>query len=238
MHRDKGQNPALIHLHGLTRRQIIRNDNGWLHAVPVKLLFAAQVPDQAIGDILHICGSCLHVLIIHARKHLGKIVAGHCHGILGVHLLVLNHGLNGFLIVIVLEHHLMDLKNSRIDLADLLQGFLIKPAELLKRKFLCGFQAFQFFLRLRDMRSLDETVLLLQNIDRTDCRAFIHGLSSILFHVPLFFRSSLRESGQSALLKIPLNSQAPAFTWNQRFSWKNFSSASAAASSSGPSACT
>ena len=189
MYRDKGQNLALIHLHGLTRRQIIRNDNGWLHAVPVKLLLAAQIPDQAIGDILHIRGSCLHVLIIHACKHLGEIIAGHSHSILCVHLLVLNHGLNGFLIVIVLEHHLMNLKNSRIHLADLLQSFLIKPAELLERKFLCGFQAFQFFLRLRDMRSLDETVLLLQNIDRTDCRAFIHGLSSKLFHVPLFFRS-------------------------------------------------
>ena len=65
---DERKDLTLIHLHRFTRCQAIRHDDGRFHMRPVELLLTTQIPDQSIRDILHIRGTCLHVLIIHNRE--------------------------------------------------------------------------------------------------------------------------------------------------------------------------
>ena len=125
MYCDKGQNLTLIHLYRLTGSQIICHNDRWLHGTPVNLLLPGQIADEPVGDIPDIRRAGLHIFIIHVGEHLCKIITGHCHRILCIHFFVLNHAVNGILIIVILEHHLMHLENGCIDFSDLLQGLLV-----------------------------------------------------------------------------------------------------------------
>ena len=218
MHGDERENLTLIHLHCFTRCQIIRHDDGRCHMRPVELVLAAQIPDQTIRDILHIRGTRLHIFIIHVCEDLREVVTSDRHRILRIDLLRLDHRVDRVLVVLILEHHLMHLEDLGIHLADLLERLLIKRAELGLCLRLRRLEALELCRDILDVLTLHDIIFLLQNIDRTDRRSLINGLSDVLFHFlssPVLYRSL-----------------------NYRFSWKNFSIASNAASSSGPSTCT
>ena len=130
MNGNKGQNFVLVHLDRFTRCQIICNNNGRFELTPVHLSLSGKVTDQPVRDILHIRGTCLHVLIIHIGKHFRKIITGNRYRILCIHFFIPDQIVYGILIIIVLKHHLMNLKDCRIDLSDLPHGLLIQLTKL------------------------------------------------------------------------------------------------------------
>ena len=73
----------------------------------------------------------LHVGIVHGGEHLGKLLGGVGDGGLGVHLLVGDAVLDGFLVVQVLGHHLVGLKQHGGFVASLGAGLLGQLAQLL-----------------------------------------------------------------------------------------------------------
>ena len=99
---DERKDLTLIHLHRFTRCQVIRHDDGRFHMRPVELLLTTQIPDQTIRDILHIRGTCLHVLIIHIREDLGEVISGDRHRVLSIELLRLDHRVDRILVVLIL----------------------------------------------------------------------------------------------------------------------------------------
>ena len=179
---DEREDLTLIHLHRFTRCQVIRHDDGRFHMRPVELLLTTQVPDQTIRDILHIRRTRLHVLIIHIREDLGEVITGDCHRVLRIDLLRLDHRVDRILVILILEHHLMHLEDLRVYLTDLLERLLIERAELGLRLRLRCLETLELCRDILDMLALYDAITLLQNIDRTDRRSLIDGLSDVFFH--------------------------------------------------------
>ena len=118
--------PALIHLYRLAWRKIL-SDHNLLILLTVKLLlFFKKHRDQALGNIPHICGPCLHIVIIHLLKHDGKIVRCNSHCILCIDLLGPDHIFDRLLIILILQHHLMYVKNRCAGLSNFLKCLIIE----------------------------------------------------------------------------------------------------------------
>ena len=90
-----------------------------------------QDAEDALADVLDVGGAGLHVGIVHGGEHLGKLLGGVGDGGLGVHLLVGDAVLDGFLVVQVFGHHLVGLKQHGGFVAGLGAGLLGQLAQLL-----------------------------------------------------------------------------------------------------------
>ena len=113
MYCDKGRDLTLIHLYRLTGivRSSCHNDR-WLHGTPVNLL----LPDRlrtALEISLTSAGGPPVLFIIHVGEHLCKYHRS-LPPILCIHFFVLNHAVNGILIIVILEHHLDDLEMAAL----------------------------------------------------------------------------------------------------------------------------
>ena len=125
MDRDKCQDLALIHLNRLAWTQVIRNDDGRLHGAEIHILLPGQVTYQAVGNILDIRRPGLHVIIIHIGEHFREVITDHCYGIFCVDLLRADHAADRIPVIVVLQHHLMNLENSGACFAHLNHGFIV-----------------------------------------------------------------------------------------------------------------
>lgn len=104
---------------------------------------AAEDGQDSLGDILYVRSSLLHVRVVHGREHHGKVVAGGGHRVLRVDLLGLNHIVDGIQVIQIIQHHLMDLKDSGAGLSHFLDRLGVESFQLLN----C--------LRFRVLKSLD-----------------------------------------------------------------------------------
>ena len=80
---DKAQQLALVELYGLGRSQILSDDDKRLVALVNAAVGACEYVDYASGDILYVGGARLHVLVVHRREGLGKVLARRLDGVLG-----------------------------------------------------------------------------------------------------------------------------------------------------------
>ena len=132
---DEAQHLAPVQPGGLTGHQVVSGDDAG--GVPAQglVLLAGEQADYPPGHVQHIGGTLLHIRIVHLGEHLGELFAGLLHRVLRVDVLVPDHAGDGFAIVQVLQHHLVDLEQKGLLLAQLGAGLLIEGAQLLHGPF-------------------------------------------------------------------------------------------------------
>ena len=104
--------------------------------------------ENPTGNILYICCPSTHILVVHVGKHLGKPLCGFIDRILGIGLFLADNSCDGFAIVQILQHHLMDLKKKGILFSHFLSGFGIQHGKLRHRLASGRFKAFDLRLRI------------------------------------------------------------------------------------------
>ena len=133
--RQKSQNFFLIQLYRLAGGQVLRCQHHRILRQSGGPFAAGENIYQPPGDILHIRGPGLHVGVLHLREHLGKLQGGLLHRPLGVFPL-LDTVPDGVQVVLILQHHLVDLKYLGALLTGLHQRLLIELLQLAR----CSFQ--------------------------------------------------------------------------------------------------
>ena len=127
---DKAQQFALVHPHGLAGSQIICNQNDRL------LLRQAAVPPSTegichlAGYILHIHGPRLHIGIVHGGKCRREIFSSFHNSVFCGSPPGFDNISDRLQIVLIVQHHLVDLKDGRSLPARLVQRFFIEPLQL------------------------------------------------------------------------------------------------------------
>ena len=115
------QNLFGIKMHDLFRRQIIRRQNYLIICGSIHWRHAAEDLFHPPGNIRHIRSPAPHIFIIHVAEDRGKLLSRLFHGCFRIQP-VPDAGFHTFRIFVVLQHHLMNFKNSRIFFAYGFQG--------------------------------------------------------------------------------------------------------------------
>ena len=142
--RDKAQNLGLVQLYGLRRSQIVRCQNNRHIRINTACHSAAQNTNDAVGNILDVCGARLHVAVVHRGKHLCKLLRHLRNGIFCIDLFAVNQILNALYIVEVIQHHLMRFKQFCAFFAYFCKSLFIQRLELLHRGLASRFKALLF----------------------------------------------------------------------------------------------
>ena len=122
---DKAQQLAFVKLDCLAGGEIIRNQNGGLIVLHSGVTLAGKDIDYPPGNVFDIGCPSLHIGILHGGKGSGKVLAGSLGGVFSSGSLGVDDTLDGIQIVLVLQHHPVDLKNGGVVLAHFLQSPLI-----------------------------------------------------------------------------------------------------------------
>ena len=78
---NKAEQLTLVELNGLRGSQILGNDDKGFVAAVKTGVGAGENVDDAGGDILNVGCARLHVLVVHRREGLGKVLAGCFNGV-------------------------------------------------------------------------------------------------------------------------------------------------------------
>ena len=157
---EKAQQPAPVQLYGLAGRQIVGGQNeGLLSLRPAGGRPGEQVHHPA-GDVSDVRRPCLQVGVLQGGKGGGEALAGGLHRILRRNALGAEGLPHRAHIVLVLQHHLVDLKNSGIPLPHRFQGPGIQLLQLLLGGALSRLKAGELLLR-RQVRQAAGPGLLL-----------------------------------------------------------------------------
>ena len=148
MHRNKPEHLILVKLYRLAWREVVRRDNDRLIRCHRTHLRVRQQADHPFGDIAHVSRTLLHVGIVHRGKHLREVVGRGADGIFSIDLLGLDDVLNRFTIILIVEHHLMDVKDHGVGLADLHHRLFIEFLELADCFRFCRFEPADLSLRV------------------------------------------------------------------------------------------
>ena len=130
MCRHKRQHLILVQRNRFAGSKVIGTDDALFVGILLHSNVSRQIGNDAVGDVPNIGSPCLHIGIVHSGEHLGKVVCGNGNRILGVDFLGVNDVLNTLVVVIVLQHHHVDLKDLGIGLAHFFQCLFIDRLEL------------------------------------------------------------------------------------------------------------
>ena len=128
---NKAQNLGFIQLHSFRRCQVVRSQQHRHIRSNTALHCTGQDPQDAIRYIAHICRTGLHVGIVHGFKHGGELNCGIRNRGFGVHLFVVDMVGDGFLVIEILGHHLVGLKQHGGFIAGFGAGLFGQFAQLL-----------------------------------------------------------------------------------------------------------
>ena len=90
-----------------------------------------QIGNDTVGDVPHVSRTSLHIGIVHGGEHLGEVVRRHGYRILGIDFLGVDDVLNALVVVLILQHHHVNLKDLGVGFAHLFQCLFIDCLKLL-----------------------------------------------------------------------------------------------------------
>ena len=128
---DEAQNLGFIQLHSFRRCQVVRSQQHRHIRSNTALHCTGQDPQDAIRYIAHICRTGLHVGIVHGFKHSGELNCGIRNRGFGVHLFIVDMVGDRFLVIEILSHHLVGLKQHGGFIAGFGAGLFGQFAQLL-----------------------------------------------------------------------------------------------------------
>ena len=143
---DEAQQLALIQLHRLAGGEVVSHQDGGLVVLHGGVPRAGEDVYHPARDVLHVGGPGPHILVVHSGEGGGEILAGGLGGVLGGGPLGVDDALDGLQIVVVVQHHLMDLKDGGVVLAHLVQSLVVEAAQLLLGLLLGGLEALPLLL--------------------------------------------------------------------------------------------
>ena len=110
----------------------------------------------------------MHILIVHGAKHIGKLLRCIFNGRFCIDVFIPDLAFNGFNIIIVFKHHLMDFKNGSLFFADLFDGFIIQDLKLFHRRIPGIVEAFYFSVNITDFMSHRRNGIAVEKGQRPD----------------------------------------------------------------------
>lgn len=111
---DEANKLIRIELERFARYEVIGCNNDFTILTEIDALTAAQFHLHATGNIEDIGRTALHVGILHRSEHFGKQPGRLFYRSFGIHIFILNQSFNGFDIVVIFQHHLMDFKDGSL----------------------------------------------------------------------------------------------------------------------------
>ena len=174
MYSYKSQDLILVHLDSLAGRKIICNNDHRLIKFHIPAVSAIEISHQTLGNILYICRTGFHIIIIHAGKHLGKVISCSSHCIFSVYLLGADDIFNRFRIILIIQHHLMDFKDRCTGFAYFFYGFIVKLLKLFPCFFLCLGNPCDLCLRIFHFYTFYYIIILFQNRNLSQGNSFIN----------------------------------------------------------------
>ena len=179
---NKAQQFALIKLDGFAGGKIVSHQNSGLIILNASIALTSKDIDHPPGNVFDIRCPGLHIGIFHSGKCGGKVLAGSFGGIFGSDTLRVDHALDGIQIVLVLQHHLVNLEDGGVVLAHFLQSFLIQPRQLLLGFGTSGFKPLPLLVG-RDAGGLVGLhIFFFVNAQRADGNAVQNGFSGCYLH--------------------------------------------------------
>ena len=129
--RHKALHTRFIKLYGFAGCQVIRCQNVTATAAFPAAACITQAAKHLVGNILDVGSACTHIIIFHRRKNFCKISCDSLHRIFRINLLCADNAFNRLYIIKVLQHHLVNFKNSGIILAYICNSLFIKLCQLI-----------------------------------------------------------------------------------------------------------
>ena len=160
---DKRQHFIFIQRNGFTRGEVVCTNNHAFLGCGCTGDVSGQVCNDAVRNVFHICCSCLHICILHGRKHLCKVVRRHSNGIFCIDFLGFNDVGNAFVVILIFQHHHVNLENLSVGFADFFQCLFIDCLQLFTGSRLCSFDSCLFRLGIFYMHPLNRGIILLKN---------------------------------------------------------------------------
>ena len=130
-----------IKLHSFAGSQVVCCQNITAAAAFPAAAAITQASQHLVGNILDVGSTCTHIIIFHRRKNFCKVGCRCLYRIFGINLLCADNALYGLNIIKVLQHHLMDFKNSGIILAYIYNSLFIKLCQLSNSLLTCCLKA-------------------------------------------------------------------------------------------------
>ena len=160
--RHKALYTRFIKLYGFAGCQVIRCQNIAAAAAFPATACITQATKHFVGNILDISSTCTHIIIFHRRKNLSKVGCRCLYRIFCINLLRADNTFNGLNIIKVLQHHLVDFKNSGIIFAYIHNSLFIKLRQLGYSLLTCCLKACNLSLGILNLAALNRSCITAQ----------------------------------------------------------------------------
>ena len=137
----KSEDLGLVQLDRLAGSEVICCKNDRDIRVDPPLNDTVENVEDPVGDVLHVCGSRLHISVIHGCKHIRELRSCISNCCLCVVCFLHDQCLNGIFIIKVFRHQLVSLKEHSRLISGFLSGFFRQFAELFYALLLCVFES-------------------------------------------------------------------------------------------------
>ncbi len=167
---DEAEDLALVELDGLAGGEIVRRQDHGHIAVDTALHRAGQNADDAVGHVADIRRARLHIGVVHRGEHIRKLLAHVAEHRFSIQPAA-DRLLDGLLVIEILCHQLVRLKQQRRLIARLGARLFGERAQLLDGPCLRILEAFPLRLDVRHGGADDLSLCALIEIERTGCNA-------------------------------------------------------------------
>ena len=123
--RHKCQYLVLIQRNSFAGGEVVRTDDVLFAGIFLHSNVSRQIGNDAVGNVPHVSRTSLHIGIVHGGEHLGEVVRRNGNRILSIDFLGINDVLNALVVVVIFQHHHVDLKDLSIGFTHFFQCLFI-----------------------------------------------------------------------------------------------------------------
>ena len=123
--RHKCQHLVLIQRNGFAGGEVVRTNDVLFAGIFLHSNASRQIGNDAVGNVPHVSRTSLHIGIVHGGEHLGEVVRRNGNRILSIDFLGINDVLNALVVVVIFQHHHVDLKDLSIGFTHFFQCLFI-----------------------------------------------------------------------------------------------------------------
>ena len=179
---NKCKHLVLIKRNGFARCKIVRTDDRLLIGCGAVGICTCQVCNNAVGNISYICGSCLHIGIVHRREHSCKVIRCKRYRIFGIYRLGIYYVFDRLVVIVVVKHHQMNLEYLCVSFSDLFECFFVNLGKLFCGKLLCRFYSLLFLFGIFNVYACYCRIALFEHGYFSYCHCAVYAFAKIFLH--------------------------------------------------------
>ncbi len=132
------ENLIRIELQRFAGSQVVSSNDDVVIVAEIDARAATELLFDTTGNIQDISGTSLHISVFHGTEHFGKFLGRLVDSRFSIHFFIADFRFDAFDVIVVIEHHLMDFKDSRLFFTDFIYSLDIQVLEL-ANSFFAGF---------------------------------------------------------------------------------------------------